>query len=227
MTPENIPAERLANYLRVSTEDQSLERQSRATFNYAKRHFDANINDMQTYRDKSTGTNTKRDGYNDMMEAAENNEIDVLIVKDLTRLARSLRDLDRTIERLTEENGVEVHFVDENMQFTNDKDDPFQEFQMQVLGAVAEFQAKIRQQTAREGIAARRNAEEYHHGPAPLGFTKDNGNLYEKENYDEVCEKLDMVVKDEMSKREAADELDTSRATIRRAIEERAELYNL
>lgn len=98
---------------------------------------------------------------------------------------------------------------------------------VQVLGAVAEFEAKITQQCVREGIAARMASEDYHHGPAPIGFKKDNGLLIENKSYDHVRAVLEMVKDDEFSQRKAAARLECSRPTIKRAIEDRSELYGL
>lgn len=78
----------------------------------------------------------------------------------------------------------------------------------------------------KEGIAARQQEDDYHHGRPPLGFEKDDGQLIEGENYDQVCAVLDMVAKEEMSKRAAARELDTSRRTVTRALD-RPDLYGL
>jgi DNA invertase Pin-like site-specific DNA recombinase len=78
----------------------------------------------------------------------------------------------------------------------------------------------------REGIAARQQEDGYHHGPAPLGFEKDEGRLIEAEDYHDVVAALDMVQKDELSKRKAAQRLDCSRSTIGRALE-RTELYGI
>ncbi|WP_380679715.1 recombinase family protein [Salinigranum sp. GCM10025319] len=218
--------EQISVYARVSTEDQSLKRQNQLNTEYAEKECDVHPGKIQFYRDKSTGTNTSRSGYRDMIQDAENGDLDALVVKDLSRLARSLQDLERTVNRLNEP-GVEIHICDERMVFRPDEDDHFQQLQMQLLGAFAEFEAKIRQQATREGIAARQANDEYHHGPAPLGFSKEDGRLIEADNYERVCAVLDMVAKDELSKRKAAAELDTSRATVRRAIDERGDLYGL
>lgn len=93
-----------------------------------------------------------------------------------------------------------------------------------MLGAFAEWQARVKQMNTKEGIAARQQEDDYHHGRPPLGFEKDDGRLIEGENYDQVCAVLDMVAKEEMSKRQAAKELDTSRRTIDRALD-RDRLY--
>jgi len=216
----------IAVYHRVSTVEQSMDRQREATTDYAQAKFEQELPQLEYYEDKSTGTNIKRDEYRELMEDIENNEIDVVVVKELSRLARSLQDLQQTVERIVD-NRAELHFIEESMTFTGD-DDPFQEFQLQILGAVAEFQAKLRQQSAREGIQARLESEEdYTHGPAPLGFGKDDGILYELDSYPTVCEALQRVKDDELSKRKAARKLDSSRATIKRSVEDRPELYNL
>lgn len=216
----------VAAYCRVSTADQSLDRQLEATYEYAQERLGADTVEVETYRDKSTGTNTARDGYREMLEAVEADEHDAVVVTSISRISRSIRDLDRTAERIVDEGGAELHFVKEGMELTGN-DDPFQTAMFRLLGVFAEFEAEIGQQRTREGIAARQANPDYHHGPAPLGFEKDDGELVEADNYDRVCATLDMVVKGELSKRKAADELDSSRPTVRRAINERPELYGL
>lgn len=212
-------------YCRVSTQKQSIERQKQTNAEYAQDQFDIHPKEAAYYRDKSTGTDTERSGYKQLMDDVSQG--DIVVVNDLSRLSRSLQDLQRTIERVVEEQEAEVHFVDEGLQFRPDENDAFQEFQMHIIGAVAEFQARIRQQRAREGLQARIENDDYRHGRAPLGFNKDDGKLYETDRYDEICATLEMVANDNLSKRKAADRLDTTRATIRRAINERADLYGL
>jgi DNA invertase Pin-like site-specific DNA recombinase len=98
--------------------------------------------------------------------------------------------------------------------------------QMQMLGAFAEWQARVKQMNTKEGIAAREQEDDYHHGRPPLGFEKEDGRLIEGENYDQVCAVLEMVDKEMLSKRKGAKELSTSRTTITRALE-REGLYRI
>lgn len=215
----------IACYCRVSTQDQNLDRQLEATQRYAQNRLDADVADIEVYRDKSTGTDTARDGYKDMMADLEAGEIDAVVVNSISRIARSIRDLDRTAERVAE-HGASLHIISENFDLQPDDDDPYQRALFQLLGVFAELEARMAQQRTREGIAIRQQNDEYHHGPAPLGFEKDDGHLIEAENYDQVCTTLELVRKDELSKRKAARELDSSRATINRALD-RGELYGL
>lgn len=66
-------------------------------------------------------------------------------------------------------------------------------------------------------------------GRPGLGFEIRDGHLVKTDEFEEICAVLAAVDRDEnpVSKRAAADRLDTSRRTITRCIEERPEEYNL
>lgn len=215
----------VACYVRVSTADQNLERQLHSTSEYATDDLGADLGDVETYRDKSTGTNTERSGYRELVDAVDDGAVDAVVVHEISRLARSLQDLERTVFRVTD-TGAEIHFVRDELSFGYGKEQPMHRLQMQMLGAFAEWQARVKQMNTKEGIAARQAREDYHHGPAPPGFSKDDGELLEAENYHEVVATLNEVQKGELSKRKAAERLDCSRSTVGRG-SARAELYGL
>lgn len=214
----------IAKYHRVSTDTQNLERQTTATAEYCANHFQGE--EVVSYVDASTGTDTQRDGYQRLMSDVESGEIDRVIVKSVSRVSRSIRDLDRTVERLREHK-VSLHIIDEGLTMKPDDDDPFQRAMFRLLGVFAQLEAEMTQKRVKEGIAARQESDDYSHGPAPLGFEKEDGSLVESKRYDRVVTVLEMVARDEMSKRQAADELETSRRTVGRAIDERPDLYGL
>lgn len=220
------PEKHVACYVRVSTADQSLDRQLTSTTEYAQDRLGADLSEIETYRDKSTGTNTERDGYRKLMSAVEDGQYVAVVVHEISRMARSQQDLLRTVERVTDAD-TSIHFVRDGLSFGDEKGTPMHRLQMQMLGAFAEWQARVKQMNTKEGIAARRAADDnYQHGPAPLGFTKDDGHLVEAEDYNQVVAVLDMVQRDELSKRKAARQLDTSRRTVNRALD-RADLYGV
>lgn len=214
---------RVAAYIRVSTQDQSLDRQLEATQEYSQREF--NVHPVETYRDTATGTDIDRDGFHDLLEDINAGQYDAVVVHSISRLSRSIRDLDQTVETIVEESGTELHIISEGMQITGDED-PYQTAMMQLLGVFAELEAEMTRQRVKEGIRTRMENEDYHHGPAPLGFEKEDGHLIEAANFDRVRLVLEMVLDGELSKRKAARELDTSRRTINRSLD-RAELYGL
>ena len=217
----------IACYCRVSTEEQSLDRQRDATAEYATTNFDVELGEIEFYRDKSTGTDTERDGYQKMMADVEDGQLDVVIVKSISRVSRSNRDLNATVNRCVD-HGAGIHFVDEPIRIDADgEEDPMQSLMLRIFGAFAEFEADMIRQRVREGIAARMEAEEeYHHGRPPLGFESEDGKLYQTEQFDQIVATLELVQEEQLSKRKAAQQLNTSRATIDRCLD-RAELYGL
>jgi DNA invertase Pin-like site-specific DNA recombinase len=214
-----------ATYVRVSTENQSLERQLSATHEYA-RDLGADPSEIVTYRDKSTGTDTARNGYRELMADVEAGQYDAVVVHSVSRISRSIRDLDQIVERIVEDNQTAIHFISEGFDIRPDEEDPFQRAMLRLLGVFAELEADLAQKRTREGIRTRMNSDHYHHGPPPLGFEKNDGQLIEADGFDRVRSVLQLVDEGEMSKRKAARELDTSRRTINRSLERR-ELYNL
>lgn len=218
----------VATYVRVSTTDQNLDRQLEATHNYAVEELGVDPSSIEVYRDKSTGTDVERSGYQTLLDDADSSQIEAVVVHEVSRIARSISDLERTVDRLRNA-GVAVHIVSERMVLRPEKEDedPYQRALFQMLGVFAELDAKIKRQNIRQGIAARQESDDYRHGPAPLGFEKDDGQLVEAGDYHRVCETLEQVARDEMSQRSAATELGCGRKTIRRAVNERADLYGL
>ena len=196
-----------------------------ATAEYAEREFGADLADLKYYSDKSTGTDTARDGYHELLEDVAGGGVDAVVANSVSRVSRSIRDLDKTVEKIVDDHGSELHIVSEGLKMTGDND-PYQKAMLQLLGVFAELEAEMTRQRVREGIQTRMNNDEYHHGPAPLGFDKNEGHLIEADGYDRVRTTLELVQDGELSKRKAARELDTSRRTINRALD-RAELYNL
>ena len=70
------PNEVVALYVRVSTADQSLDRQRQLTHDYATDRLGVEPSSIQVYTDKRSGTNTDRSGYADLMNDLASGEID-------------------------------------------------------------------------------------------------------------------------------------------------------
>lgn len=212
----------VANYVRVSTEDQDLERQLEATLEYAEQLGPDQA--IETFRDKSTGTDTNRREFQALLDRAE--EFDAIVVNSVSRLARSVRDFEDVVDRIVEDAGTELHIISEGFEIRPDDTDPYQRAMLQMLSVFAELEAEMAQARTREGLRTRMQNDEYHHGPAPLGFEKNDGRLIEAATFDHVAVTLQEVAAGSLSKRKAARELDCARATISRALD-RAELYGI
>lgn len=123
-------------YLRVSTTDQSTDRQE--------------IQADKTYEDKATGTNTDRPQLQEMLRNLRKG--DEVHVWSIDRLARSISDMHDLIKQITE-SGCSVHFIKENLVFTADKSNPMNELLLNMLASVYQFETAIRKERQLEGIA--------------------------------------------------------------------------
>lgn len=69
-----------ACYVRVSTAEQNLDRQIQSTADYAQQTLDVDLADIEVYQDKSTGTDTARDGYKQLIQDVQTGQIDTVVV---------------------------------------------------------------------------------------------------------------------------------------------------
>jgi len=127
----------MVGYIRVSTDDQSTQRQ-----------LDGVTLD-RVFEDKASGKDIKRPN----LQAAINflREGDTLVIHSMDRLARNLDDLRRLVTALTRR-GIAVHFVKESLVFTGD-DSAMSNLLLSIMGAFAEFERALIGERQREGIA--------------------------------------------------------------------------
>ena len=64
-----------------------------------------------------------------------------MVVHSISRLSRSIRDLDQTVEAIVEESGAELHIISEGTRITGEED-PYQTAMMQLLGVFASSKLK-------------------------------------------------------------------------------------
>lgn len=131
MTGSNI------GYIRVSSIDQNTARQ-----------LDGMDLD-QVFEEKVSAATTKRPQLQECLRYVRKG--DTLHVHSIDRLARNLGDLLSLLEQLISK-GVAVKFHKENLIFTGENN-PFQTLQLQIIGAVAQFEREIIKERQREGIA--------------------------------------------------------------------------
>lgn len=108
---------RVAAYTRVSTEKDTMIHSLSAQINYYSSAIQANNEWLYcgVYSDEGfTGTKENRPGFQEMMMKCRNGEIDMVITKSISRLARNTLTLISTVREL-KELGVDVFFEKENI----------------------------------------------------------------------------------------------------------------
>lgn len=148
----------LVGYARVSTTDQSLDIQHEAL---------ADAGCEKVFSEQVSGRSTN--GRDQLVHALDFvREGDTLVVTRLDRLARSVGDLHRIIERLAEK-GVAFRCL---AQAGVDTDTSTGRLMLAVLGAVAAFESDIRAERQREGVAKAKAAGKYRGRPASIDATR-------------------------------------------------------
>ncbi|MCT4534790.1 recombinase family protein [Halodesulfovibrio sp.] len=141
-------------YIRVSSISQSTERQLDGL------EFDT------VFEEKVSAKDTKRPKLKACMEYLRKG--DTLHVHSIDRLARNLQDLLALISSLLDK-GVTVEFHKEGLKFTG-KNDHMQNLQLQIIGAVAQFERELIKERQREGIELAKRAGKYKK-PKPKALT--------------------------------------------------------
>ena len=138
-----------AIYCRVSTADQSCQRQERELRAYAKR---LGCKVVGVFTETASGAKDDRAERKRVMALAQAREIDVILVLELTRWGRSMIDLVQTLQALQ---SWRVSILAMNgLQF--DLTTPHGKLIASVLASLAEFERDLLRERVRSGLAAAR-----------------------------------------------------------------------
>jgi len=211
-----------ALYCRVSTADQSLDRQQNETWEYATDHLDADPNTVTVYADTSTGRDTGRDEFQDLLSKIRDGAVDHVVVLELTRLTRSMRDLSELVD-LFQDHDTGLHIIDRGLDLSPTDSDPMAEAFVYLTGVFAQLEADMMRERTMSGIRAAQEAGK-HTGRPPYGFdTDDEGYLIPNENFDTARAVIDRIEAGE-SVRSTARHAGIARSTVRN-ITDRKQLY--
>jgi len=105
-----------------------------------------------TFEDKVSGKDQHRPQLQAMLKYVRNG--DTVFVHSMDRLARNLGDLRTLVKELTGR-GVHIHFVKEQLTFSNEKSS-LAELLLNIMGAFSEFELSLLRERQREGIAIAR-----------------------------------------------------------------------
>jgi putative DNA-invertase from lambdoid prophage Rac len=138
---------KVAVYCRVSTKDQSCERQEQDLCAFAKR---AGFEIIGIWKEISTGAKNARPKRKAVMALAQKRQIDVILVTELTRWGRSTFDLVQTLQNLQAWNVSLI--AQTGLQF--DLSTPQGKLIASIMASLAEFERDLLSERIRSGFAA-------------------------------------------------------------------------
>lgn len=175
---EQIQAQKLrvCAYARVSTEQENQENSFEAQIAYYRQMILQHPNWVlvDIYADKGiTGTSAaKRPGFQQMMQDCQNNEIDCILVKSVSRFARNVMECLYYIRALKQW-GVTVIFEKEQLNTANLDN----EFLLTFFGCLSEEEAKSISQNVRWSVYNRMKQGKFITTYAPYGYRLEGGGL--------------------------------------------------
>jgi DNA invertase Pin-like site-specific DNA recombinase len=212
-------------YARVSKPEQNLDHQRENLWEYATDELGIDGSEIDVLEDKSTGTNTDRSGYRTMLERVRDDEADRVIVREVTRLGRTMRDISENVHEMVQDHDCGLYVMNDPIEV-----DPGDELTMHdkmllnVLAWAAELEAKKIRENTIEGLRAAEAAGKWTTRP-PYGFTTDeDGYLQPTEDFSKAVRAIRAVEEEGWSHRKAARHTGVPRRTVPNLLE-REELY--
>ena len=137
----------VAIYCRVSTDDQSCERQERDLRSFAKRQGHKII---AVFKETASGAKTDRAERKKVMALAQAREIDAILVTELSRWGRSTQDLVQTLDDL---HSWKVSVLAETG-LSFDLSTASGKLMRTIMAGLAEFERDLIRERVKSGLAA-------------------------------------------------------------------------
>lgn len=142
--------QRVALYTRVSTSDQSCERQIAELTDYAAR---ANLEIVATLNETASGAKNDRAERKKVMELARKGLVDMILVTELSRWGRSTTDLRTTIEELAVRQIAVRALNGPDLDISTAQG----KLMLNLLASISEFERDLLQERIKSGIAHARS----------------------------------------------------------------------
>ena len=136
-----------ALYARVSTTDKDQDPEVQL-IRLRRWVVELNLEIYDEYVDIASGANEKRPALDQMVKHAHQNRFKVILMVRLDRIMRSIRNL-LNLHHDLEQYGVGFRCMDQSIETIT----PAGRLQMQILGAVAEFERELARERIKDGMA--------------------------------------------------------------------------
>lgn len=203
---------KVAAYLRLSKEEFNSEKESNSIINqrqiidnYLKEHKEYKLVDYYV-DDGYSGTNFDRPEFQRMLEDIKNKKIDVIIIKDLSRLGRNYIETGNFVEVVFPAMGVSVISVDENYEM--DSLDYYGSDYVPLKNLFNDIYAKDISKKVRSSLIVKKYNGEFVGKLAPYGYIKDPKDKHKfliDKNVSHIIKKIFDMILDGKSRREVAD----------------------
>ena len=203
---------KVAAYLRLSKEEFSNEKESNSITNQ-KLIIDNYLEKNKEYKlvdyyidDGYSGTNFNRPEFQRMLEDIKNKKIDVIIIKDLSRLGRNYIETGNFIEVIFPAMGVSVVSVDENCEI--DSSDYYGDDYLPLKNLFNDTYAKDISKKVRSSLIVKKYNGEFVGKLAPYGYIKDPKDKHKfliDKNVSHIIKKIFDMILDGKSRRQVAD----------------------
>lgn len=203
---------KVAAYLRLSKEEYSNEKESNSITNqkiiignYLKEHREYKLIDYYI-DDGYSGTNFDRPEFQRMLEDIKNKKIDVILIKDLSRLGRNYIETGNYVEVVFPAMGVSVISVDENYEI--DSSDYYSDDYLALKNLFNDMYAKDISKKVRSSLIVKKHNGEFVGKLAPYGYIKDPKDKHKfliDKNVSHIIRKIFDMILDGKSRREVAD----------------------
>ena len=131
----------LVGYARVSTEEQSLNRQIDMLIDYG-------VDKRNIYQEKISGMKSNREQLDKMIDELQKG--DTVIITDLTRISRSTKDLLNIIDRIKAK-GASIKSIKDTWLDTS-SDNPYNSFLLTVMSGLSQLEGDLISQRTKEGL---------------------------------------------------------------------------